>query len=667
MREFGEQANAFRDAFEAWNEQEVERLEKPHLADVFEEGQRNAIERQRELETAASQDFAAALLPDSNESLRQEIESLRLTKAYRSGFISEKTIQSKLDALPKSEPYTEEDVKFAKAYWIGRLLLSSFRYAGQSTEQTDVSNVAQAVQRSEKASTDPAIPDQETLGVVILQPTDLPQTIFELPNQRRISGKIAQLANLLALSTEQNPVTEQMILEAGIYTQEELGQLNKSKVVLSTLVGSLRNALRRHKVDDQLIIHGAALEGSQGRGTIHKQGYYLEKKQVTTTDVATDTTPEIIEQSVESTERTPLTIERFTMYDAAVLADYIHMRAPLLRQLGLQPLDKQLIEKLDQDLPEINVAPTQSELDIQRARTYNFIRESITSESINKLLDEVGPDDPRSDLLIYIFGMCESDQSRVLFERALRATIKRVARGQSSRRGIQEIEIDYYHYEFDDGSPSINVPYSYVLSETAVPRPEPVKRMPFEDTHDSREVSEPPAQSVHQRRRRRVVQPLPVLEARSSDETAPPTLPTEVKNEIEVPLEKTAPETITSPIENRNEREQDWEKDFKRKIGEAINSLRYDGLMSVDEITASRVDRQSSSETLGTKTNLDRLKSAGLLKYQGDHRSVQLSASQIVCLYLFNTSPQELGKGKPRQKRAMEIIEASVQSFFDHQ
>lgn len=639
MKEFNESARAFQEAYEAWTELIDIGLQQPELADVVSIGQEHARKSLHELEAEVSREFEAAVIPvvdPATEQLRREIEGLRQTKAYPK-YVTEEVIQARLNALPRPEQYSGNDIHFATAYWVGRLLLHAFNFTPCLVAETPA-------QEPEKALTGlDATPQgaESTADDSVSLPEEEHRLSVKLPNEKVISGKLAHLLLLLQTSSRENPLTDEQFRSAQIYSEQELAKLKHKDFPLSSLVGSLRYRFRQLGVANVLKIHSAKTDSG-------KMVYYLENTENTIPEEESS-----VADQAETQEVIPETDSELSIHDAATLAECINLRAPLLRQLGLPTLDAYILARFDENLPDIIKPMSQAELDLQRARTYDFISRSLTPGKINSLLDDLGPEDPRSDLLIYIHDLVQAKESRILFERALRAHIISIYRENSSRRGVHS-ELDVIKYEFDDGTRPIEVPYSYIVDGMIAPQPE-IKPKPSmeEDGLEPITFAEFPTGLL---KRKGSTASTAASTARSAETV-------QQADQLNTQKPEPRPEGIAAPVTAENGPE--WEKDFKKKIGYAIDQLANDGLMEEGFVTAATVGRKSSSALIGTRTNLLRLQQAGIIKYSGDYRAVELQAADIVCMAIFNTSSRELGKGS-RQKRAMEIVRSSIESFFEH-
>jgi hypothetical protein len=435
-------------------------------------------------------------------------------------------------------------------------------------------------------------------------------SIVKLPNGRVISGKSGRLFRLLAASTEDKPVRFDDLLEHGIYTEAEIA-LQESRVALSGLVASLRYRLRNYQLDKRFAIQKTTVSSATSERP--ETAYYMAEH--------ADLSKAVSETAIQS-EPAAEDLPRFSLRDAAVLAAYLDQRVELLRRLDLLPLDPAIAERLKQGDGEAGKPTDQTALDMQRARAYGVIGQCLTPECLEPLLRELGDDDPRTDLLIYMFDAVQDEDQKTRLEKALRARAVQVIEEHRSRQ-IAHSELKSIRYEFDDDTPPVEIPCVVSQEEIVID-----ETLPFE-----------PALSVSE--------PAPEPAAPCEPEpAAPPASP-------EVQLTDKSPAVPA------------WEKEFKRKIGEAIDQLEKDELMVPGAITARVASVKSSSTKMGTKTAMERMRRAGILKpdRHAPHET-PLTVADLVAMQLFNTSMQELGKGQPNQHRAMKLIQSSVKAYF---
>jgi len=130
------------------------------------------------------------------------------------------------------------------------------------------------------------------------------------------------------------------------------------------------------------------------------------------------------------------------------------------------------------------------------------------------------------------------------------------------------------------------------------------------------------------------------------------------------------PEGSEAGLHSQAEREVDWEQLFQQDVQSAIVALVSDNLLSkqqdpADTRSARVINTMSSSAKMGTEESINRLRQAGIMRR--DRRTnpadVQISARELVCMYVFNANRQILGH-KGKQRRALKIIDAELATFF---
>ncbi len=113
-----------------------------------------------------------------------------------------------------------------------------------------------------------------------------------------------------------------------------------------------------------------------------------------------------------------------------------------------------------------------------------------------------------------------------------------------------------------------------------------------------------------------------------------------------------------------------WEKLFKSEVGTAINLLEEEGLLISEEgefVKHARI--KSKSSVFATRTAIQNISRAGLT---GRFRALQgtqiaesiVTPAEMVYMRLYNTHREILGRGHPKQKRAIAVIEESLRSYF---
>lgn len=103
-----------------------------------------------------------------------------------------------------------------------------------------------------------------------------------------------------------------------------------------------------------------------------------------------------------------------------------------------------------------------------------------------------------------------------------------------------------------------------------------------------------------------------------------------------------------------------WLDDIKRDVAYELELMEQDGLISGEPMSISKLRILSSSPLLGTRTNRERLFSAGIFNRSALEDDFTVSTSDIVKMKMFNRWRKELGQRGGKQKQALETIEAEV-------
>lgn len=151
----------------------------------------------------------------------------------------------------------------------------------------------------------------------------------------------------------------------------------------------------------------------------------------------------------------------------------------------------------------------------------------------------------------------------------------------------------------------------------------------------------------------------------------------EIKNELLKPkklvaakkiIETVAEESVSDVVEPKAERAPKWLPEFKKAVGETLDTLAADNLLVEGKLKLSTINAQSSSARMGTETLIKRLVEAGIFKSsmsRSTRHNIELNADDIVVMHLFNTH-RNLLTG-PTQKRALDELQKAVNSYLAKQ
>lgn len=121
-------------------------------------------------------------------------------------------------------------------------------------------------------------------------------------------------------------------------------------------------------------------------------------------------------------------------------------------------------------------------------------------------------------------------------------------------------------------------------------------------------------------------------------------------------------ETPSESVQEQPETEkqaEDWKVAFQEDVQATIERLVQDRIFDQDAMRGSTIRAMSSSTLLGTETNRNRLKDAGLMR-SGEVKTDHMTREQRVIGGLFNRHPSILGQRSKRQREALQIIREMI-------
>lgn len=123
-----------------------------------------------------------------------------------------------------------------------------------------------------------------------------------------------------------------------------------------------------------------------------------------------------------------------------------------------------------------------------------------------------------------------------------------------------------------------------------------------------------------------------------------------------------------NPPEKRNTKNE-WQREFRTRVGKAIEELANDDLLTRDAMTAHMLSRRSSSDKLGTIESVERMTRANILPRATNTNPglMLLEAKDIVAMYMLNTEPALSLNSRRKQKAALRLIDECVESYLDKQ
>ncbi len=779
MPEFSERASSYREMYKNWEELQ-ELATDPDLAEVVSESIDTAVLAMDSLAPQAEPDFIAALeppvTPETLETIRK-IENLRNTKPYKDGLISEESIQARLAALPRSEPYPEDDTKFAKAYWVGKHFASKVGKLSIIQRDTETS-APQPETTAQPVEPEPGAPEQESnrtpLKVVVykgnnvllvgnkpmplsrrmgggtssvedetfveecrlraieyiadhpneplrakdiwdhatlgikefysmtwqnyigdflrddlvykgqplinvdkVQPRlimyslgdfdlkfehieeaydDVLLGIAKLPNGQTMGGKVALAFQLLLKATQDKPLITNDLVKFGVYTTSEIAKRKDGKYILSSTTGSIMSALREKGLGDLYELVSVRTDDKRpGKGTRTEPGYYLREK---VSDGA-------VKAPIEADEEAPE--HELTLRKGALLTQYFNDRGRLLEHLGIPAIPEEVVEAFenaDIQFDSRRRPATQQEIDARRTRVYAILSNAVRPENLTELLDSFEVGDPRLGLIDYVYDRLNDEATRPVFEAALRARGRRIFVNDI---GNQPTVFWGVAYDFDDGREPVQLQLNYEVNATDSTR----HGATFESEDDEAEILEKRAQYIAEqaaKERLKKAQQQAEKEQALAEATPNPVATAPVPEQQPSQTEKDSKRTAkkaSKRAQKSSESNGEWEKDWRHKIGETISQLEEEGLMVEGTISARNARLKGNSTIFGTKTNMERLQTAGLLSLDtADVYETPVTAENMIAMKLYNNSRHELGKGSPRQKKAVEIVKQCVESYF---
>lgn len=110
------------------------------------------------------------------------------------------------------------------------------------------------------------------------------------------------------------------------------------------------------------------------------------------------------------------------------------------------------------------------------------------------------------------------------------------------------------------------------------------------------------------------------------------------------------------------EKQQEWENELRDAVNEAIDRLIESNLFYDDVMRGTTIRSLSSTRVLGTETNRNRMRDAGLMRV-GEAKQDQMTRKQRVIGSLLNSHISVLSRksGVAKQKRSLEIIDFVIE------
>lgn len=145
----------------------------------------------------------------------------------------------------------------------------------------------------------------------------------------------------------------------------------------------------------------------------------------------------------------------------------------------------------------------------------------------------------------------------------------------------------------------------------------------------------------------------------------------EVTGDIIIPQ---ASDELKKPVEQpKPRREFPWEKSFKIELGNVLDEIWNDGILTIDhaKIPLFLLKNKTRSSKVGTKNSIDRLEKAGHFTSTRANEIVRnfspLEMTEVVLSYMLNGNKDILGNAKtPAAKQAVVLIEQAISSFLEH-